>query len=187
MKLSLLYGRLDHLMHQRNALSALVAGLLSLNLLQAFVTVFREERIVVVPPDTKREFWLTQNRVSASYLEEMALFFAPLMLEVSPESAAYKRDIILRYTVSESYGALKAKLLEDEKRLQKEHVTTSFQLSAVKVRSREMQVEVTGDLSRFIGERRISQSRDTYRFTFVYRMGRLLIQSFQLIKSDQDA
>ena len=185
MKIRLLKSRLGDLLQQRNLLLSLVVGLLIINFTQALFTLFRSERIIVVPPDINQEFWLEQNKVSPVYLEEMALFFADLILESSPSSAAYKREIILRHTISSGYGPLKIRLLEDEKRLKKEHVTTSFQANSVKVNPSKLNVELTGDLHRFVGEKRISQSRDTYQFKFDYRHGRLQIKSFKLIASDQ--
>ncbi|HUX80186.1 MAG TPA: type IV conjugative transfer system protein TraE [Alphaproteobacteria bacterium] len=187
MKLRLLNNRLGDLLHQRNLILALGLGLLGLNFTQALFTLFHSERIVVVPPDLKQEIWLEKNRVSASYLEEMALVFADLILESSPASAAYKRDIILRNTVSEGYGPLKTQLLRDEDQLKKDHVTTSFQPNAIKVDAHKLTVELTGDLLRFVGEKRISQSRDRYQFQFEYRVGRLLIKSFELISSNQES
>lgn len=184
MKFNLWNNRLGSLGHQRNLFLVLIAVLLIIIFTQALFTFLRAERIVVVPPDLKQEVWLEQHRVSASYLEEMALVYASFMLECSPESAAYKRDIILRHTSPESYGALKRRLLEDEKRLKKEHVTTSFHPNGVKVDSSHLTVEVTGDLLRFVGEKRISQSRDTYQFQFEYKASRLTIKTFQLIGSD---
>jgi conjugal transfer pilus assembly protein TraE len=114
----------------------------------------------------------------------MALVYASLMLDCTPESAAYKRDIILRHTAPESHGLLKRRLLEEEQRLKKEHVTTSFQPNAIKVNSAHLTVDVTGDLLRFVGEKRISQSRDIYQFQFEYKAGRLSIKAFELINSD---
>ncbi len=184
MKHHLLNSRLGSLVHQRNLFLVLIAALLIIIFTQALFTLFRNERIVVVPPDLKQEVWLEQNTVSNSYLEEMALVYASLMLESSPESAAYKRDIILRHTAPESYGPLKRRLLEDEKRLKKDHVTTSFQPNGIKVDAAHLTVEVTGDLLRFVGEKRISQSRDIYRFQFEYKAGRLSIKAFELINSD---
>lgn len=186
MKIRLFNTRLGDLFHQRNLLLSLVAVLLVINGIQALFTLFRNERIIVVPPDLSQKIWLEKNKVSASYLEEMALVFADLILESSPTSAAYKRDIILRHTVSEGYGALKRTLLEDEKRLKKEHVTTSFQANAIKVDPHKLIVDISGDLLRFVGEKRISQSRDTYRFQFDYKVGRLLIKSFKLIATDHE-
>lgn len=186
MKLKLLVGRLNHALHQRNALFLLTVALLLLNGLQAVGNLLNSRRVIVMPPEISREFWVEKNRVSASYLEEMALFFSAFILEMSRESATYKRDVILRNTVSEGYGTLKAKLLEDERRLKKEHVVTSFQPNTVKVNDQRLTAEVTGDLARFVGEKRIAQSRDTYFFTFVYRQGRLLIKSFEFLRSSSD-
>jgi conjugal transfer pilus assembly protein TraE len=185
MKHQLSKGRLGNLIHQRNLFLVLIAALLMITFTQALFTLSRSERIVVVPPDLKQEIWLEQNTVSSAYLEEMALVYASLILESSPESAAYKRDIILRHTSPESYGALKRRLIEDESRLKKEHVTTSFQPNGIKVDSSHLTVDVTGDLLRFVGEKRISQSRDTYQFQFEYKAGRLSIKAFQLIGSDK--
>lgn len=185
MKLRLLNTRLGDLLQQRNLLLTLVTILLLINFTQALFTLLRNERILVVPPDIHQEFWMEKNQVSPSYLEEMALFFAALILESSPESAAYKREIILRHATTNGYGPLKIRLLEDETRLKKEHVTTSFQSNAIKVMPHSLSVEITGDLLCFVGEKRISQSRDTYQFQFEYKSGRLLIRSFKLIASDK--
>ena len=184
MKIRLLNTRLGDLLHQRNLLLALIASLLVINGIQALFTLFRNERVIVVPPDLNQEVWLEKNKVSASYLEEMALVFAYLILESSPESAAYKREIILRYAASDGYGALKRRLVEDEQRLKKDHVTTSFQANSLKVDSPKLTVDLTGDLLRFVGEKRIAQSRDTYRFQFDYHHGRLFIKSFKLLTTD---
>jgi conjugal transfer pilus assembly protein TraE len=187
MKIRLLNHRLGDLLHQRNLLLSLSVGLMSLNFTQALFTLFHRERIIVMPPDLKQEVWLEKNKVSASYLEEMALFFADLILESSPESTAYKRDIILRNTVSEGYGPLKAHLLSDEERLKKDHVTTSFQANSAKVDPHHLTVELTGDLLQFVGEKRVSQSRDRYQFQFAYKAGRLLIKSFKLLSSQSES
>src|SRR3990167_1780158 len=184
MKLKLSKHRLRDLLHQRNLLLSLVMALLLINFTQALLVLFRSERVVMVPPDLKQEVWLEKNKVSPSYLEEMTLVFAALILESSPESAAFKRDIILRHASEAHYGALKRQLIEDEARLKKEHVATSFQASGVQVFPETLTVTLKGDLSRFVGEKKISQSRDVYQFNFEYRHGRLLIKSFSLLKTD---
>ncbi len=186
MKLKLLNNRLGDLLHQRNLLLVMVISLLATNLTQAAFSLFHNERVVVVPPDVRQEYWLEKNRVSPSYLEDMALFFAGLLLDVSPDSAEFKRDIILKNTVSHAYGVLKARLLEEEQQLKKQRVITSFQPNSFKTNSNELKVEVTGDLLCFVGEKKISQSRDTYQFSFVYQNNRLLIESFKLLRSDRN-
>ena len=186
MRLSLMNARLGHILHQRNALLTLSFGLLALNILQAFLVLGKDERVVVVPPDVRQEFWVQKHTVSASYLEEMAIVYADLILENTPSGAAFRRDIILRHAASSGFGALKAKLLADEKRFKKEHLSTSFQANKVIVDPKKLRVEVQGDLVRYVGNKRISQSRDVYEFIFTYHRGRLLIQSFQLLKSNKN-
>jgi conjugal transfer pilus assembly protein TraE len=147
---------------------------------------FRNERVVIAPPHVSQEYWVESSRVSASYLEEMALFYAFLLLDTSPANASFKRDMILKESVPHAYGSLKAKLLEDENRIKKDNVTTSFQASEVRVDPNTMSVELTGDLVRYVGEKRISQSRDTYQLQMSYHHGRLMIEEFQLIRSDKN-
>lgn len=185
MKLQLQSSRLEDLWQKRNLLLFFTSFLLITNLTQAVLSLFKNERVIVVPPDLHQEYWLEKHRVSASYLEEMGLYFASLLLDNSPSNIAFKREIILRQAVEHAYGPLKRRLLEDEDRIKKENVATSFQPNLVKVDPNHMSVEITGDLLRYVGEKRISQSRDVYTFVMVYRHGRLLIESFKLIRSDQ--
>ncbi len=185
MKFQLQSSRLGDLLQQRHLLLVFTSFLLITNLTQAVLSLFKNERVIVVPPDLHQEYWLEKNKVSASYLEEMGLYYASLLLDNSPANFAFKREIILRKAVEHAYGPLKRRLLEDEDRIKKENVATSFQPNSVKVDPNNMSVEITGDLLRYVGEKRISQSRDVYSLGMVYRHGRLLIETFKLIGSDQ--
>jgi|JI6StandDraft_1071083.scaffolds.fasta_scaffold80638_3 conjugal transfer pilus assembly protein TraE len=186
MKVKLFHHRMTDLLGQRNSLLFVGAGLLALNFTQALFTFSKSERIVVVPADVRQEFWVEKNQVSASYLEEMAIVFTDLILENSPKGAAYRRDIILRHTAASGFGALKSQLLEDEARLKKEHLSTSFHANSIKVNPGALAVEIKGDLMRYVGDKRISQSRDVYELVFEYHRGQLLLKSFKLIGSDKN-
>ena len=186
MKFKLKSSRLGDLLHKRYLFLVFAFFLLVINLTQTIFILFKEDRVIAMPPDLKQEVWLAKNRVSASYLEEWGLYFAHLLLDNSPANIAFKRDIILRQAVEHAYGPLKRQLMEDEIRIKKENVVTSFQANGVKVDPNKMSVEITGDLLRYVGDKRISQSRDVYSFVMVYRYGRLLIESFKLVRSEQN-
>lgn len=186
MKIQLLNNRLSDLRQKRNAYLLFASLLLLSNLLLAVLAFFRDERVVIAPPQVSQTYWVESSRVSASYLEEMGLFYGFLLLDTSPANASYKRDMILKETVPHAYGALKAKLVEEENRIKKENVSTSFQANEVKVNPNTLSVELTGDLVSYVGDKRVSQSRDTYEFKFLYQYGSLLIESFQLIRSDKN-
>lgn len=187
MKAFVLNVRLAHLLKQRNIFVAISFLLLCTNLLQVFLLLCKDERLIVVPPDIRQEFWIQKNKVSASYLEEMAVFYADLILENTPNGAAFRRDIVLRHAASSSFGTLKTQLLEDEKRLKKEHLSTSFQPNTIKVTPQKLTVHITGDLICYVGKKRISQSKDTYKMTFTYSRGCLRIETFTLLESKPHA
>lgn len=186
MNFKLFNHRLGNVLKQRNFLLVLAMALLCLSFLLSFALIFKEEKVIMVPTELRQEVWLQGKQVSAAYLEEMGILYADLLLEQTPAGSAFRRDIILRNSTASGYGALKVKLLEEEKRLKKENFSTSFQPKSIKVERSKMAVEITGDLLRYVVDKRISQSRDTYRIEFEYHRGRLLIKTFQLIKSDRN-
>jgi len=49
----------------------------------------------------------------------------------------------------------------------------------------QLKVDITGDLMSYVGDKKISQVRETYQFTFQNQSGRLLIAAFILLKSDR--
>lgn len=80
MRLLLTVARLQRLIHQRNLFVGISSVLLMANLLLAFKNFFYKERVVIVPPELHQSFWVEGNRVSNHYLEEMALFFAQVLI-----------------------------------------------------------------------------------------------------------
>lgn len=183
MKLLLLNTRLRDIVAQRNSLLTVCFCLLGIVFVQALCFLFKSEHVVVVPPETKQSFWVEKGRASASYIEEMALFFTTLILDTSPSSAAYQRDVLLRYAVPEAYGPLRAMLLEDEERSKKEQLSTSFKPASIQVNPKSLTAEITGDLISYVGQKHLSQVRESYRFQFTFTQGRLLIKSFVALRS----
>ena len=110
-------NRLSDLKFQRNTIAGVCMILLIINAAQSFWLFFRHERVIITPPQLSQGFWVEGNRFSPQYLEEMALHYAHFLLDVTEKNVLYQGEIILRYVVPESYGAFKAKLLEDEKQL----------------------------------------------------------------------
>lgn len=177
--------RLSDLKFQRDAIAGVCAILLGINAAQSLWLFFRHERVVITPPQLSQGFWVEGNRFSPHYLEEMALHYAHFLLDVTEKTILYQGEIIMRYVVPEAYGAFKAKLLADEKRLKKNQLSTRFAPSDVAIAPERLSVEITGELMSYVGDKKISQVRETYRFQFYSQSGRLLIKSFTLVKSDQ--
>ncbi len=179
--------RLRELRGQRNTVTSVCVILLVINAAQTSWLFFRHERVIITPPQLSQGFWVEGNRFSPQYLEEMALHYAHFLLDVTEKTVLYQGEIILRYVVPESYGAFKAKLLEDEQKLKHHQVSTRFAPSDVLVSPDKLQVEISGELLSYVGDKKISQARETYKFQFQNRSGRLLIEAFTLVKTDKNS
>ncbi len=177
--------RLGHLQIQRNGFAGLAFILLLIVLLQTVLLFFKKEKIIISPPELTQSYWVEGDRFSNSYLEEMALFFTHLMLDVSEANILPQGEILLRYVSSNAYGAFKTKLLGDEKRLKSQQLSLQFTPHSVEL-IEPMQADITGSLSSYVGSQKISNSQETYRVSFSQHKGRLFLESFELIKSDKE-
>lgn len=184
MRFSLKNKRISHLNVQRNFLIGLVSILLMIVLLQAIFLFLKKERIVISPPELKQSYWIEGDRFAKSYLEEWALFFTHLIMDVSEKNILPQGEILLRYVSSHSYGDFKAKLLEDEKRLKKQQLSIRFEPQATEFID-NMTVDITGVLVSYVGSQKISEAQEVYRVSFSQKKGRLFLESFQLIKTNQ--
>lgn len=186
MKYVLQQSRLQHLLQSRNGYLMLASGSIGLNILLVlflFCTIGRE-RIVVVPPEIQKSFWVTSSLVSPEYLSEMVLFLNSLNFNVTPSNAPQQHAVLLRYVDPSQYAAVKMKLLEVDDRLKKEHVSIAFQPSHVKVDTKKLIAEVSGDLQYTVGDIPIAPQHVVYRWGFRYSQGRLLITAFPEVKKN---
>lgn len=174
-------SRLQQLIEQRNGYLVLAAGLLLLCLLLTML-VFHclgRTRTVIVPPVIQHSFWVGEKTVSPEYLSEMTEFLAQLRLTVTPSSAEYQRDLLLRYLDPRAYGAFKNELIAETDHLTKEHITLAFYPVEVRVDVSHFTAQITGDLHSTVGDSPLPPQRLTYHLIYRYDQGRLLLQSFQ--------
>lgn len=72
---------------------------LSLLLQLLWMLSFRKkDRIIIVPPKIEKAVWVETNKVSDAYLEQMGIFFATFVCNMSPINAEYNAKIISEYT-----------------------------------------------------------------------------------------
>ncbi|HCU07346.1 MAG TPA: type IV conjugative transfer system protein TraE [Holosporales bacterium] len=185
MDFSLQQKRLTYLHVQRNILAGIVAVGLIVLLLQTWLLFFKQERVIISPPELNQSYWVEGHRFSASYLEEMAVFFSHLMLDVTESNVLAQGDIVLRYVLPEAYGTFKAKILDDRIKLQKMQLSLHFTPKTIEVVA-GLVVEVAGVLAHHVASSRVAQSNDIYRITFANKKGRLFLAAFELIKSDKE-
>jgi conjugal transfer pilus assembly protein TraE len=187
MNLKIWHSKILKLWQERNGYLILAAGLLMTNLIQLVITfgIRGQWHTVIVPANLSETVWLNQGTVSVSYLAEMTHYFAKLILDITPDSAAFQRETLLKYVEPEYYGFIKNQLIANEERIKKEAIATSFYPIDVKVDQKNLTATVVGDLKTFVGQECTTTTRRSYFVKYRYHYGRLLLQQFNEVKKNE--
>lgn len=180
-------SRLQQLIAQRNGYLVLAVGLIGLTLLLA-ISLYRligRERIVIAPPVVEQAFWVDAKTISPTYLSQMTVFFAQLRLNVTPDSAAYQRETLLRYTDPSYYGDFKNALVSEADHLTQTHTSLVFYPVDVSVDAPHLTAKISGDFSATVGNVSLPVKRLTYQIIYRYAQGRLWLRSFQEVNEER--
>ena len=161
------------------ALQALLVLFIALSLLLATALAARSNnvRTVVVPPVVSKTFWVDDAAVSPEYLEQMALFVAQLVYNVTPANADYNTRILLNHAAPAFYGALRQQGEATAKRLRADNATTLFGVRAVTHDPGGLRVALHGVLSTYINDKRVAEVPKVYLLIFGLSGGRLYVTS----------
>jgi len=152
--------------------------LLGLNVLLTLILFNSKERVVIVPPQLNTSVWTEKGTVSQSYLEEMAVFFAKQILDVTPSTASYQREHLLRYVAPSFYHALRKKMIDEEEHYKKDNISMSFRPLSAVVNTKLLQVTITGLLQQYVANKFVHQTKEVYEIDFSYQAGQLSIKNF---------
>ncbi|MBY0241988.1 MAG: type IV conjugative transfer system protein TraE [Burkholderiaceae bacterium] len=137
------------------------------------------QRIVVVPPQVAKSFWVSGERVSSAYLEQMGGYVAWLMLDLTPASVEWKKNALLSFVAPEDYQALKLQMELEAERLRKMNGSTYFQLQQLEPDEDTQTVLLTGRLRTLVNGQETSLRQKRFRAVFHYRGGRTQLKTFQ--------
>ena len=82
-----------------------VSLLLNVILAVGLTALDKEDRVVVLPAEITKSFWLDADSVSPEYLEQMGLFALQLALNNSPETFEHNQRKLLQYVSPEQRGS----------------------------------------------------------------------------------
>ena len=176
-----LSGDLKELRRRNRTLGAAV-GLLAAGHVLALAVVLNllgAVRTVVVPPSINKSFWVTRDKASGEYLEQMGSFVAWLVLDVTPATVDWKKDILLGYVEPEQHGELKTRQELEAARLKRINASTFF-LPQQLVPSEDTQsVVVRGRLRTLVNGLETANDLKAYQVEFGYGGGRMHLKSFK--------
>jgi conjugal transfer pilus assembly protein TraE len=136
-------------------------------------------RTVVVPPTLHKTFWVEGGRASAEYLEQMGSFIAWLVLDVTPSSIDWKKDVLLGYVDPPQYGALKSRQEVEAERLKRINAVTAFAPQQLVASEDTQSLVVRGRLRTLVNGHETGNELKAYRIDFNHTGARLHIAAFQ--------
>lgn len=110
-----------------------------------------EQKVAVTPMLFDAPFAVSQNQSDASYLQQLALSFIALRLNVTPETVEASHAVLLAFVKPAAQNALKVTLAEDAKRIKANNVNSAFYQTSVKVFPASNRVDIRGELKTWIG------------------------------------
>lgn len=148
----------------------------------ALATIFYHvgrERTIIIPAGIEKSFWVSGDKVSPTYLEQMGEHMAYLALDVSPANIDYKKSRFLAYVTPDAHGELNTRIELEAARLKRDNATSMFSIQQLTPDEDRMAVVMKGRLTTFINDRRVSEVDKAYLAEFEYRGGRISVKTFR--------
>jgi len=181
------YSKLDNdlkeLRRRNRGLGLAVGGLIAalLACLVIVLNLIGTERTIVVPPSIDRTFWVTRDHASREYLEQMGGFIAWLILDVTPASIDWKKDVLLNYVAPDQYGAMKLRQEVEAERLKRINASTSFLTQQLVANETNQSVVIRGRLRTQVNGLDTATDTKAYLAEFQYTGGRVHLKAFKEI------
>ena len=138
-------------------------------------------RTVIVPPSINKSFWVTRDKASSEYLEQMGSFIAWLVLDVTPSSIDWKKDMLLGYAEPDQHGQLKARQEVQAERLKRINASTVFAPQQLVPNEDAQHVIVHGRLRTLVNGLETANEAKAYLVEFGYAGARMHLKTFKEI------
>lgn len=159
-------------------------GAVILVLLYLLAGMSADQRVVIVPPEIEKSFWVSGKKVSNEYLEQMAYWFSGLALNITPNVTNYQLGLFLKYAAPSEQGRLKTEMNDRIDFIKKNGVSTLFSVREVLIDDKNLRVALFGTLTTFVADKRTSDRSAVYVVAFKYLNGRLYVSDFKETSND---
>lgn len=180
-------GDLKELRRRNRALGRTVSGLV-LALIVSLLVIAKiagTERTVLVPPSIDKAFWVTGAHGSKDYLEQMAAYFAWLILDVDPSTIDWKRDALLDWVAPDQHAAMKVRQDLEADRLKRINGATWFRPQQLVANEQRQSVVIRGRLRTQVNGQETANDTKSFLVEFAYAGGRASLKTFKEIPDDQ--
>jgi conjugal transfer pilus assembly protein TraE len=145
----------------------------------ALLKTVGNERTIIVPPNIQKSFWVDNEKVSGSYLEQMGTYIAYLVLNATPTTVDYQNNILMQYVAPAYYGQFDTDAKASAERLKRDNIAQVFLPNRVLIDEPNSRVGITGTTSTYVNNAKVSDVRKGYLVEFIYREGKIYLKSFK--------
>jgi len=133
------------------------------------------QKVVIMPPKTiTKEFWVSGNRVSKSYLEQMGMFVVYNLMNIDKHTADYTIEAILPLVKPEFYYKVKAMLMEQIKYIIDNDISRVFYPSVIKT-DKKGKIVILGITKDIIGNNVVAKKQQQITISYKIKQGRFWI------------
>ena len=178
--------KLDKYMYENytfRIITLIMAGIIGF---ETYIIVERtdSQKVVFMPPSAiTKEFWISGNMVSKSYLEQVGLFIASNLLNIDSNTAKYTIKNILPLVQPNFYYKVKNMLMEQVQYIQDNDISRVFYPSIVKIQKGKL--DVLGVIKDIIGDKVVSHSQIDVEIKYKIKQGRFWITGIIVKKADK--
>ncbi len=143
----------------------------------------KSQRILLVPPQITKAFWIERNRVAPEYMEQMGVFVATLVGNLSPTNAEFNVNMLIKHYLDPAHNnpEVVRELLGQAAYIKKNNMTQTFFPSSISVIDPDnMKVRVEGSNIINIGTNRASGEKVSYLIRFNARDYKLYVEEFAI-------
>jgi type IV conjugative transfer system protein TraE len=158
-----------------------VSIILACALMVASFTMYKlytEQKIIIVPTNTTKEFSVTSNSVSEEYLHQIGQYISTALLNVSPNSAKGQFELILDLASPSFYQNLKLELSNQTRYLVENGITSAFWAKTFKFEKDH--IVVHGTKHNIISDKVVEKKEIVLKIYFEVQNGRFYIASFNI-------
>lgn len=145
----------------------------------ALATMDKTVRTVMMPPEVTKSFWVDGRSVSPEYLEQMGTWVIQQFASVTPGSADYQKDSILRYVHPSVYGDLNVRFQHGANRLKSENISKIFFPREVRISQQLQALALIGVQQTWIADKRAGDEMKAYVVMFHYDGAKVTIKELR--------
>lgn len=136
------------------------------------------ERYTIVPPEIDRPFNAKGDWYSDSYYEQVAQYFASMVLNYTPDTYEHGAQTFLKLVHPSQQGVMKSRLIEERQYVIDKGISSFFTIKLIETKGKS--AVLTGQLKRWIGNELLEEKQKKYLLSFsTDKSGRVFIVEFK--------